>query len=189
MDALDGNAIGGLLIDVFGTEMTAASSTCGTCGASRPVAELVVYRRAPGTVVRCRTCGSVLMVFVKAHGVTCTDLTGLASLSQAGPVLSGRRGPERTACQTSTHKGTRKRRACRTRSPCRWKRHTKNPCDVGRALHVNAGARPDVDADDPRDRTVCDKADWLRCSLRAAVDRLPSRRRRQTPAVRVSPPS
>jgi len=53
MDAVDGNAIGGLLIDVFGTEMTAANSTCRICGASRPVAELVVYRRAPGTVVRC----------------------------------------------------------------------------------------------------------------------------------------
>jgi hypothetical protein len=56
MDAVDGNAIGGLLIDVFGTEMTAANSICGICGASRPVAELVVYRQAPGTVVRCRTC-------------------------------------------------------------------------------------------------------------------------------------
>ena len=94
MDALDGHAIGGLLIDVFGTEMTAAYSTCGTCGASRPVAELVVYRRAPGTVVRCRTCGSVLMVFVKAHGVICTDMAGLASLSQTGPVLSGQAGFE-----------------------------------------------------------------------------------------------
>ena len=83
MDAVDGNAIGGLLIDVFGTEMTAANSTCGTCGTSRPVAELVVYRRAPGTVVRCRTCGSVLMVFVKAHDVTCVDLAGLASLGQS----------------------------------------------------------------------------------------------------------
>jgi Family of unknown function (DUF6510) len=82
MDAADGNAIGGLLIDVFGTEMTAAKRTCGTCGTSRPVAELVVYRLAPGTVVRCRTCGSVLMVFVKAHDVTCVDLAGLASLGQ-----------------------------------------------------------------------------------------------------------
>ncbi len=88
MDALDGNAIGALLIDVFGTEMTAASSTCATCGASRPVAELVVYRQAPGTVVRCRTCGSVLMVFVKVHGVTGIALSGLASLSQPGPALS-----------------------------------------------------------------------------------------------------
>ena len=67
MDVVDGNAIGGLLIDVFGTEMTAAGSTCATCGATRPVAQLVVYQQAPGTVVRCRTCGSVLMVFVTAH--------------------------------------------------------------------------------------------------------------------------
>jgi DNA-directed RNA polymerase subunit RPC12/RpoP len=88
MDALDGNAIGGLLIDVFGTDMTAARSTCATCGARRPVAELVVYRQAPGTVVRCRTCGSVLMVFVRAHGVIGTDLTGLASLSQPAHPLS-----------------------------------------------------------------------------------------------------
>jgi Family of unknown function (DUF6510) len=88
MDEVDGNAIGGLLIDVFGTEMTTASSTCGTCGASRPVAELVVYRRAPGTVVRCRTCGSVLMVFVKTHGMTSVDLTGLANLSQPRAALS-----------------------------------------------------------------------------------------------------
>jgi Family of unknown function (DUF6510) len=81
MDSLDGNAIGGLLIDVFGTEMTAAGSICGSCRASRTVAELVVYRNAPGTVVRCRTCGSVLMVFVQVHGVTCVDLSGLADLS------------------------------------------------------------------------------------------------------------
>ena len=87
MDALDGNAIGGLLIDVFGADMTVAGTICGTCGARRPVAELVVYPRAPGTVVRCRTCGSVLMVFVQAYGVTCVDLSGLASLDQSGPLI------------------------------------------------------------------------------------------------------
>ena len=70
-----------------GAEMTAAGSICGTCGATRPVAELVVYRQAPGTVVRCRACGSVLMVFVKAHGVIGVDLSGLASLSQPGSAL------------------------------------------------------------------------------------------------------
>lgn len=80
MDAVDGNAIGGLLHEVFGTEMTAAASVCGSCGAARPVAELVVYLRAPGTVVRCRSCGSVLMVFVKAQGRICVDLMGLAAV-------------------------------------------------------------------------------------------------------------
>ena len=84
MEALDGNAIGGLLIDVFGTEMTSARSTCGSCGATRLVAELVVYLRAPGTVVRCRTCGTVLMVLVRRADVTGVDLSGLARLSPPG---------------------------------------------------------------------------------------------------------
>ena len=92
MEALDGNAIGGLLIDVFGAEMTTAGTICGTCGARRPVAELVVYPRAPGTVVRCRTCGSVLMVFVKMHGAVCVDLAGLTALGhgEAGLTRAGR---------------------------------------------------------------------------------------------------
>jgi Family of unknown function (DUF6510) len=47
------------------------------------VAELAVYLQAPGTVVRCRTCNSVLTVFVTAaghHHRTCVDLLGLAVL-------------------------------------------------------------------------------------------------------------
>ncbi len=81
MDALDGNAIAGLLHEVFGSEMTTAAGTCATCGATGPVAECVVYLRAPGTVVRCRACGSVLMVFVKVRDMTCVDLLGLAALT------------------------------------------------------------------------------------------------------------
>ena len=81
MDALDGNAIGGLLHEVFGTEMTAAIGTCASCGATGPVAETVVYLRAPGTVARCRICTSVLMVFVKVRGLNCVDLRGLAALA------------------------------------------------------------------------------------------------------------
>ncbi len=80
-NVLDGNAIGGLLIEVFGTEMTTAVGTCGSCGTARQVAELPVYPRGPGTVVRCRHCDNLLMVFVQARGVTCVDLRGLASLT------------------------------------------------------------------------------------------------------------
>ena len=82
MEALDGNAIGGLLLEVFGAEMTTAVGTCISCGATGPVAELVVYLSAPGTVVRCRSCGSVLAVLVEAHGTTCVDLGGLARLDE-----------------------------------------------------------------------------------------------------------
>ena len=80
MVALDGNAIGGLLFDVFGTDMTAAQTICATCGAAAVVAETVVYLRVPGTVVRCRTCGSVLMVISQVRGMSCVDLGGMAAL-------------------------------------------------------------------------------------------------------------
>ena len=39
---LDGNAIGGLLQEIFGTEMTTAVGTCAACGASSQIAEAVV---------------------------------------------------------------------------------------------------------------------------------------------------
>jgi len=80
MDALDGNAIGGLLHEIFGMEMTAATGTCANCGAVGPVAETVVYLQAPGTVMRCRSCTAVLMVVVRRAGVNCVDLSGMAAL-------------------------------------------------------------------------------------------------------------
>ena len=80
MGALDGNAIGGLLLQVFGVEMTMARGVCGQCGAAGPVAEMVVYLSAPGTVARCRSCGAVLMVLVQIRGIACVDLGGLAEL-------------------------------------------------------------------------------------------------------------
>jgi hypothetical protein len=80
MDALDGNAIGGALLDVFGHEMTPAIGVCNSCGASAPVAELEVYLRAPGVVGRCRSCRNVLLVLVTIRGITCVDLRGLATL-------------------------------------------------------------------------------------------------------------
>ena len=80
MDALDGNAMGGLLRDVFGVEMTTARAVCARCGAAAQVAEVRVYLRAPGTVARCRSCDAVLMVLVEVRGMASVDLNGLADL-------------------------------------------------------------------------------------------------------------
>ena len=82
-EPLDGNAIGGLLLEVFGAEMTTATGVCAHCGAEGQVAELVVYLRAPGTVVRCRSCAGVLIVLVEVRGVVCVDLRGLARFEPA----------------------------------------------------------------------------------------------------------
>jgi uncharacterized Zn finger protein len=64
MDALDGNSIAGDLFEYFGVEMTTATGSCAHCGASAQIAELRVYSRAPGAVVRCRSCGNVVIVVV-----------------------------------------------------------------------------------------------------------------------------
>jgi hypothetical protein len=81
VDALDGNAIAGQLLEVFGAELTTAHGVCAACGARGPMAEMVVYLRGPGTVVRCRSCDSVLMVLAATvRDVTCVDLRGLATL-------------------------------------------------------------------------------------------------------------
>lgn len=80
MDTLDGNAIGGLMNEVFGTEMTTAIGTCANCGATGPMAETVVYLHAPGTVVRCRVCSALLMVVVNRGEMNCVDMQGLAMI-------------------------------------------------------------------------------------------------------------
>jgi DNA-directed RNA polymerase subunit RPC12/RpoP len=77
MDALDGNAIAGELFELYGQEMTTAIGTCTNCGAVAQIAELRVYLRAPGTVVRCPNCGSVVLVIASIRGATRVDASGL----------------------------------------------------------------------------------------------------------------
>jgi Family of unknown function (DUF6510) len=81
MDALDGNAIAGQLVDIFDRELTTAIGTCGTCGAVARVAEFAVYMRAPGIVVRCRSCSGILIVLTTIREINCVDLGGLADLT------------------------------------------------------------------------------------------------------------
>jgi hypothetical protein len=83
MEALDGNAIAGLLFETFGREMTTAAGTCANCGAQAPLAELRVYLRAPGAVGRCRSCGAILIVVTQIRAVSCVDLHGFAALEPA----------------------------------------------------------------------------------------------------------
>jgi hypothetical protein len=59
---VDGNAIGGLLIEVFGQEMTAARGCCDACGSVHAMGALIVFRGGPGDVVRCLSCGTVVLV-------------------------------------------------------------------------------------------------------------------------------
>jgi DNA-directed RNA polymerase subunit RPC12/RpoP len=64
---LDGNAIGGLLHDLFGREMTGEIGCCGNCGVTNPLGAVHVYLQTPGPVMRCPSCGTVLLVLVRTE--------------------------------------------------------------------------------------------------------------------------
>lgn len=80
MAMLDGNAIAGELYDVFGAEMTTVTGVCASCGARHQLGEQRVYVRGPGTIVRCKSCTSIVLVLVEIRGCTCVDLRGLAAI-------------------------------------------------------------------------------------------------------------
>ena len=61
---LDGNAIAGMLSEVFAVEMTTAIMTCGNCGRSSAVGEMHVFRGA-GIVMRCPSCDNVMAKIVE----------------------------------------------------------------------------------------------------------------------------
>jgi hypothetical protein len=77
---LDGNAIAGLLLEIFTMEMTTAQSTCAGCGKVHEVGRVDVYLNAPGAVVRCPACEQVLMRIVHGGGRYWIDLTGIRCL-------------------------------------------------------------------------------------------------------------
>jgi Family of unknown function (DUF6510) len=77
---LDGNAIAGTLEDIFGEDMTMTTARCGGCGRTGPIAETGVYLRAPGVVVRCRSCDTVLVVVTQRRATYCIDLRGVSAL-------------------------------------------------------------------------------------------------------------
>ena len=81
---LDGNAIGGLLGEVFVGELTVARSTCASCGAVRARPRREAREWAPGTVVRCPGCDAVLLRVARGEGRIWLDLQGVSCLELRG---------------------------------------------------------------------------------------------------------
>jgi hypothetical protein len=80
---VDGNAIAGMLMEIFAVDMTDSHGECATCGDVAPLADTRVYLQAPGVVVRCRSCGSVLATIVDEDGHRRINLQGLTWLDVA----------------------------------------------------------------------------------------------------------
>lgn len=76
---LDANAVAGLLIEVFGSEMTAAPSRCAHCGNRAQIGTLRAYVHTPGTVLRCSVCSEVVLrIMRRADGSYLVDARGAA---------------------------------------------------------------------------------------------------------------
>lgn len=82
---LDGNAIGGILGEIFALEMTAAETTCAGCGTVNAIGRVEVYNNAPGVVVRCPACQHVLMRIVHGKGRYWLDLSGTSCIELVAP--------------------------------------------------------------------------------------------------------
>jgi Family of unknown function (DUF6510) len=77
---LDGNAIAGLLEELFGAEMTASPGRCAHCDTVSIVGQMRVYAQGPGIVVRCPACTDVVLRVVETPSGTMVDMRGIAAL-------------------------------------------------------------------------------------------------------------
>jgi Zn finger protein HypA/HybF involved in hydrogenase expression len=74
---LDGNAAAGALGSIFAADVTTALGKCASCGATRALAALHAYMRAPGIVLRCPSCDSVQLRLVQSKAKSWLELRGL----------------------------------------------------------------------------------------------------------------
>jgi hypothetical protein len=77
---LDGNAAAGILQAIFPFDMTLAEATCIGCGRHSVLATTAVYRHGMGTIVRCRTCDTVLIRVAEISGRFWLDMRGMRDL-------------------------------------------------------------------------------------------------------------
>jgi hypothetical protein len=73
---LDGNAVAGILNEIFALEMTDNWIECAHCGREGEVGTLLAFTQAPGIVLRCAGCESVLMRIVQTPAAIYLDMRG-----------------------------------------------------------------------------------------------------------------
>jgi Zn finger protein HypA/HybF involved in hydrogenase expression len=77
---LDGNAAAGAAGELFMFELTTARGRCDNCGAIAEMGAVMVFANAPGVVLRCPQCQSVLMRVATNGGRHWLDVRGITWL-------------------------------------------------------------------------------------------------------------
>ena len=77
---LDGNALAGLLHELFDVEMTIAPVECDTCGKIGELGSLWAFAESPGYVLRCPDCQSIVLRMTVTPSQVYLDARGAAYL-------------------------------------------------------------------------------------------------------------
>jgi len=83
MQHVDGNALAGPLAEFFAFDVTMAVARCEGCGSTAELARAMVYPSGAGTVVRCGSCGQVLMTLVESEDRAWIRFTGMGAIEVA----------------------------------------------------------------------------------------------------------
>jgi len=82
---LDGNALAGLMQEIFGLEMTTNTAECANCGNVSEMGGLHAYTQAPGAVLRCPACEEVMLTIVQTPDAIYLDARGAAYVKLMRP--------------------------------------------------------------------------------------------------------
>jgi hypothetical protein len=77
---LDANAAAGILQRLFGTDVTASPVQCDGCRREGMLGEARAYMHAPGVVLRCKRCDSVMLRVVETPDALYLEARGLTYL-------------------------------------------------------------------------------------------------------------
>ncbi len=77
---LDGNAVAGILYNLFEREMTTVPAQCANCGNTAELGALLAFTQSPGIVLRCPDCEAMVMRFVMTDDYVLLDARGAAYL-------------------------------------------------------------------------------------------------------------
>jgi uncharacterized Zn finger protein len=73
---LDGNAVAGTLAEIYGDDITTVLAECASCGQVDHIGGLLTYVHAPGIVLRCTACATVMIRIVQTPKRTLVDVRG-----------------------------------------------------------------------------------------------------------------
>ncbi len=77
---LDGNALAGLLHELFDVEMTIAPVECAACGSDWELGSLWAFAESPGYILRCPGCQNIVIRMAVTPAEVFLDARGAAYL-------------------------------------------------------------------------------------------------------------